>query len=142
MEEEPKKLTFEWDYGDEPVSLTVDTYRQGNRLYVGMISYTEGYPEPFAAMTVNLPQLPTNVNEAYINGDLGKSVLHFIEKNGLGKVLPDTGRSGYGEYAKVAFDLDLLQEFDPDGVARYRASHQPPTQSVRAVTNSSVRMRR
>ena len=141
MEEEPKKLTFEWDYGEEPVALRVDSYRQGNRLYVGMITYAEEYPEPFADMTVNLPQLPLKDNEAFINGDLGKSILNFIEKNELGTVLSGKGRSGYGEYAKVAFHLDRLQEFDPEGVARYRASHPPPAHPAPTMTNSMRRKR-
>lgn len=141
METEPNKLTFEWEYGDEPVSLTVNSYRQGSRLYVGMISYAEGYPEPFADMTVNLPHLPVRENEAYINGDLGKSILAFIEKNKLGEVLPERGHSGYGEYAKVAFNLDRLQEFDPEGVEKYRAGHLQHAQSAQTVTNS-MRMKR
>ena len=37
----------------------------------------------------------------------------------LGKVLNETGRSGYATYQKVAFDLARLAELDPEGVAEH-----------------------
>ncbi len=38
-------------------------------------------------------------------------MLHFIKEHKLGKVLNETGRSGYATYQKVAFDLARLAEF-------------------------------
>ena len=35
-------------------------------------------------------------------------MLHFIKEHKLGKVLNETGRSGYATYQKVAFDLARL----------------------------------
>ena len=46
-------------------------------------------------------------------------MLHFIKEHKLGKVLNETGRSGYATYQKVAFDLARLAEFDPEGVAEH-----------------------
>lgn len=55
MNEEPKKAAFDWELGNEIVSLHVGSYAYGDRLYIGMVSYGEDGPEPFADMTVNIP---------------------------------------------------------------------------------------
>ena len=41
-------------------------------------------------------------------------------------MLPYTVQSGYGRYAVVAFDLDKLKDFDPKGVAEFKAAHGIP----------------
>ena len=46
-------------------------------------------------------------------------MINFIKEHKLGKVLNETGRSGYATYQKVAFDLARLAEFDPEGVAEH-----------------------
>ncbi|MCC8102435.1 MAG: DUF4313 domain-containing protein, partial [Clostridiales bacterium] len=48
----------------------------------------------------------------------------FIQKNKLGTVLPEVGYSGYGQYAKAAFDMDRLKKFDPIGVERHMKQYQ------------------
>ncbi len=123
MDEEPKKAAFDWNSGHEMVSLHVGSYAYGDRLYIGMVSYGENGPEPFADMTVNIPMYPLKTNEGFICGDLSKDLLNFIRDNKLGKVLPYTVKSGYGEYAAVAFDLERLKEFDPSGVAEFEKLH-------------------
>lgn len=126
MDKLPKKLPFKWELGEEMVSLEVNSYSYGDRLYIGMTSYGEDGPEPFADMTVNIPAYSLEVNEAFICGDLSKDLLNFIKENKLGKVLPYTVPSGYGRYAAVAFDLDKLAELDPAGVAAFKRSHNIP----------------
>ncbi|MCD8103981.1 MAG: DUF4313 domain-containing protein [Lachnospiraceae bacterium] len=147
---EKKTLEFDWQFGQEEVSLRVASYMKNNSLYVGLICRTEYGLEPFGDMTVNLPvsdMVPLKSNEAYINGDMSKSLLAFIQKNRLGTVLQEVGYSGYGQYAKVAFaeesracrivlrtmarptsmicaanhgqNMDRLKEFDPAGVERH-----------------------
>lgn len=123
MNEEPKKTTFDWEFGQEIVSLHVGSYAYGDRLYIGMMSYGEDGPEPFADMTVNLPAYSLEVNEGFICGDISKDLLKFIKKSKLGKVLPYTVKSGYGQYAAVAFDLNRLRKFDPKGVAEFEQLH-------------------
>ncbi|MCD8397900.1 MAG: DUF4313 domain-containing protein [Lachnospiraceae bacterium] len=102
---EKKTLEFDWQFGQEDVSLRVASYMNNNSLYVGLICRTEYGLELFGDMTVNLPvsdMVPLKSNEAYINGDMSESLLAFIQKNKLGTVLPEVGYSGYGQYAKVA----------------------------------------
>lgn len=126
MDKLPKKLPFKWEFGEEMVSLEVNSYSYGDRLFIGMTSYGEDGPEPFADVTVNIPEYPLKVNEAFICGDLSKDLLNFIKENKLGKVLPYTVPSGYGMYAAVSFDLDKLAEFDPAGVEAFKRSHDIP----------------
>ncbi|MCD7957390.1 MAG: DUF4313 domain-containing protein [Lachnospiraceae bacterium] len=119
---EKKTLEFDWQFGQEEVSLRVASYLNNNSIYVGLICRTEYGSEPFGDMTINLPVSDTVLlkpNEAYINGDMSESLLAFIQKNKLGTVLPEVGYSGYGQYAKVAFDMERLKEFDPTGVERH-----------------------
>lgn len=123
INEEPKKVTFDWELGHEIVSLHVESYAYGDGLYIGMLSYGEDGPEPFADMTINIPAYSLEANEGIICGDISKDLLKFIKKNKLGKVLPYSVRSGYGEYAVVAFDLERLKEFDPRGVAQFEKLH-------------------
>ncbi|MCD7744119.1 MAG: DUF4313 domain-containing protein [Lachnospiraceae bacterium] len=131
---EKKTLEFDWQFGQEEVSLRVASYMNNNSLYVGLICRTEYGLEPFGDMTVNLPvsdMVPLKSNEAYINGDMSKSLLAFIQKNRLGTVLPEVGYSGYGKYAKVAFDMDRLKEFDPAGVERHLQQYSKNNKETR-----------
>ena len=121
-----KEILFKWERGEEMISLKVHQYSYGDRLYIGMISYGEDGPEPFADVTVNIPAYALEANEAFISGDLSKDLLKFIKENKLGKVLPYTVQSGYSRYAAVAFNLDKLAEFDPAGVAEFLLNHDLP----------------
>lgn len=119
MQNEPKKVPFKWELGDKTVSLQVGSYVYGDRLYIGMISYDEDGPEPFTDVTVNIPAYFLEANEAFICGDFSNDLLNFITENDLGKVLPYKVQSGYERYSAVAFDLERLKEFDPEGTVRY-----------------------
>ena len=123
MNEEPKKTVFNWEFGRETVSLEVGSYAYGERLYIGMISYGEDGPEPFADMTVNIPAYSLEPNEAFINGDISKDLLNFIRANRLGKILPYTVQSGFGRYSAVAINLSRLKEYDPKGVEEFMKQH-------------------
>ncbi len=130
-QEEVKKVPFKWFYDEEnvTVSLHVADYALGNGLYIGMTSYSEDGPEPFADMTVNLPGYSLEPNEAFISGDMSGDLLNFIIENKLGEVLPFEGKSGYGKYKAVAFDLEKLKEFDPKGVSEFMKDHGIPEKS-------------
>ncbi|MCD8195778.1 MAG: DUF4313 domain-containing protein [Lachnospiraceae bacterium] len=126
MQDNVKKAPFKSYFGEEMVSLRVNSYYYGNGLHIGLTSYSEYGPEPFADMTVNLKGYSLRPNEAFINGDGSDKFLQFIKENKLGIVFPYKYSSGYGSYAKVSFDLDRLQEFDPVGVAEFKEKHHIP----------------
>lgn len=126
MENEPKKVPFKWELGDEIVSLHVNSYAYGGGLHIGMMNYKEDGAKSFADMTVNIPAYSLEPHEAIISGDISKDLLQFIKDNKLGKKLPYEVKSGYGKYAVVAFDLDKLKEFDPKGVEEFKKLHDIP----------------
>ncbi len=114
-----KTLRYNWEFGRETVAIRVSSYRNNGNLYVGLC-HKEGRDwEDFGDVTINLPYQFLEPNEAFITGDFTKDMLHFIKEHKLGKVLNETGRSGYATYQKVAFDLARLAEFDPEGVAEH-----------------------
>ncbi|MDO4650811.1 MAG: DUF4313 domain-containing protein [Eubacteriales bacterium] len=126
MSEDVKKVPFKWEFGEETVSLNVSSYAYTAGLYIGVTSHGEDGAEPFADMTVNLPAYSLEPNEAFICGDISRDMLNFIKENKLGKVLPFEGRSGYGKYKAVTFDLEKLKEFDPEGVSAFMKEHDIP----------------
>ncbi len=121
--DEVKTVPFNWEFGEETVSLNVAEYSYGNGLYIGITNYGEDGPEPFGDMTVNLPGYSLEANEAFISGDMSRDLLNFIKENKLGEELPFEGKSGYASYKAVAFDLDKLKAFDPKGVSKFMKDH-------------------
>lgn len=116
-----RTLEYDWEFGQEKLSLAVHSYASGGGLYIGLLNGKTG--EQFSDLTVNLPYFQTEVNEAYMDDFDSKNKRAFIKKHKLGEVLPEQGYSGYGSYYKVAFDLDRLEELDPDGMKQYRKTH-------------------
>lgn len=117
--DEIKTLGFDWEFGHEELSLQVSSYANNGCLYVGLYNKGEEGFEPFGDLTVNLPMssmIPPESNEAYISGSFSREKLQFIKKHELGVLLPEEGFSGYCTYAKVAFDMERLREFDPKGM--------------------------
>lgn len=121
--EEIKTLSYDWEYGHEEVVIKVGSYIKGKRLYIGLAHMEEGNLENFSDLTVNLPFEPAEENEAYIEDFLSKSHLKFIKRYKLGEILPESGFSGFVKYTKVAFDLERLAEYDPEGIEKYRRLH-------------------
>ena len=121
--EEMKTLGYDWEYGHEELIIKVDSYMAGNRLYIGLFRMEEESLENFSDLTVNVPFEPAKVNEAYISDFLSEEHLEFIKKHELGKILPEVGHSGFVKYAKVAFNLERLAEFDREGIEDYRKLH-------------------
>ena len=122
--EEPKTLSYDWQYGREKLFLRVDSYMNDDNLYIGLYHMEDGCPESFADLTVNLPFAPLGgINEAYIDHNFSKEHLRFIRKYKLGRVLPETAVSGYCTFQKVAFDLKKLAEYDPQGTREFMESH-------------------
>lgn len=79
--EEPKTLSYDWQYGREELFLRVDSYMSDDNLYIGLYHMEDGYPESFADLTVNLPFAPLGgINEAYIDHNFSKEKLRFIKR--------------------------------------------------------------
>ena len=100
-----KTLGYDWECGHEDLIIRVLSYADRKRLYIGLYKEENGEWEDFGNLTVNLPHEDVKKNEAFIDHN-------FFES-----------KSGYCTFSKVAFDLDRLEEFDPDGVCAYRELH-------------------
>ena len=92
-----KTLRYNWEFGRETVAIRVSSYRNNGNLYVGLCHKEGREWEDFGDVTINLPYQFLEPNEAFITGDFTKDMLHFIKEHKLGKVLNETGRSGYAE---------------------------------------------
>ncbi|MBP3468122.1 MAG: DUF4313 domain-containing protein [Lachnospiraceae bacterium] len=109
-----RTLQLKTEFGTQNVGLKVAAYANSKSLYIVLVCENGDY---HGDLTRYLPQGdPLAENEAYLCDDC---YLPFVMQHGLGKVLPDRGYSGFSSYAKIAFDLELLKEFDPDGVKEY-----------------------
>ena len=104
------------------IQLTVTSYVGGN-LAIQMVAWEDGYPEPWASLTVNLDG-KRQKDCAFIdtNGDPDFPV--WLIRNGLAIPTGVLQRSGFCEYPEYRFRADRLQELDPNGYASYLASQQ------------------
>ena len=109
-----RTLQLKTEFGTENVGLRIGSYANNKSLYIGLVCKTGEY---YGDLTVNLPPgNPLRENEAFLSDD---GDLPFVVQHGLGKALPERGYSGFCSYTKIAFDLDLLKEFDPGGVKEF-----------------------
>jgi hypothetical protein len=134
-----KTIDFDWAYGKQTLAIEVKTYKDNGNLYVGLWAKDGDVFEPFTDLTKNLGQR-LKPNEAYVKTfDENEGFLDFILDNRLGTVLPEKGRSGFCEYHKIAFDMDKLAEFNPEGVKEH-LKHQS-TMQEKTVKNKSEKER-
>lgn len=115
-----KSVPFQGPFGEYELTATVCSYATNGRLAVDLLCKEEDFWIPYAFLTVNLPEEPLQVNEAFIKDfDEGTGLLDFVLKNKLGTLCPEQGHSGFCTYSKIAFDMDKLREFDPEGTEKY-----------------------
>ena len=112
-----KQLPFEYLGTTTMVVLHVGHYEPSGRLAIELLQEGLFGLESFVRMTVNLPAAaPLEANETFIDNALvGDDILRFIEENSLGKELTVP----YENYKAVAFNMDKLYEYDPDGVTAF-----------------------
>lgn len=122
METEKKSLIYQSEYtGENEVELDIQTYADNGRLFIGLITNEDGYPEPFADVTVNIDAPAPNYC-AYLDTNNLSCVEEFVTKNGLGEFTGLTGRSGYCEYPLYLFDAEKLRSLCPEQMAAYEKS--------------------
>lgn len=121
-----KSVPFHNAFGEYELTVTVCSYAVNKRLAIDLLCKEDGYWEPYAFLTVNLPEVPLQANEAFIKDfDENAGLLEFVLKNKLGKILPgQEGCSGFCTYPRIAFDMEKLREFDPEGTEKYLRQSQ------------------
>ena len=112
-----KQLPFEYLGTTTMVVLHVGHYEPSGRLAIELLQEGLFGLESFVRMTVNLPAAaPLEAYETFIDNALvGDDILRFIKENSLGKELSVP----YEGYKAVAFNMDKLYEYDPDGVTKF-----------------------
>lgn len=114
------ELNSRWS-GKVPVTLEINTYLNNNCLYIGLVEQTEGYPEPFGDLTVNLGgKCPDYCGYVDINNM--PELESFIEEYELGEFTGLVGHSGFCTYPLYLFNVNKLREYCPDGMELYERS--------------------
>lgn len=66
--------------------------------------------EPYATLTVNLEEFPTEDNKAFVDtNNLGNEIVDWIIENDLGELTGRIGTSGYCVYPEVAFNINKIK---------------------------------
>lgn len=83
-------------------------YAENGNLYVGLLTYEKGYPQPWQNLTVNL-SVRCAPNCAYIDtNNNGNEIIEWLEQNGLGKPTGNLMPSGWCIYPEFEFDMETL----------------------------------
>ena len=119
---EREKLIYHSKYtGDSEVQLDIQTYQNNGCIFIGLITNEDGYPEPFADVTVNIDAPAPNYC-GYLDTNNLSNVERFVCENDLGEFTGLTGRSGFCEYPLYLFNVDKLRELCPEQMAAYEHS--------------------
>ena len=103
--------------------LGVSTYRNNNRLYIGVFDREDGFREEIdysRDITINLSdKIIDSKNKVFLCGDLSdESKYKLIEKGIISKPIEQV-QYNMGKYDLVEVNLDVLKEYDPEGVEEF-----------------------
>lgn len=122
VQETKNSLVYHSEYGgDTEVKLEVQQYLNNGRLAISLVSFEDGYPEPFGDLTVNV-EAPAPIYCGYLDTSNLSNAEKFMIDNGLGEFTGLMGRSGYCEYPLYMFNVDKLRELCPEQMAAYEHS--------------------
>lgn len=112
-------LELQW-YGETvSLELQVRSYYNAGKLALQLADWSDGEPEDWADLTVNLG-CSVEKDCAFVDiNDLGEEILAWVEKNGLGKPTGRSQRSGFVVYPEYRFDAGRLRELDDYGYQEY-----------------------
>ncbi len=106
-----KMYIYEAFYGNTEVWLWTSRYKDNDSLYIGLMCNENGWDEPFADLTVNLPTaMKTNNNCVFLDTNNLPNAEAFVRKIGIGKPTGKYGHSGYCSYPEYEIDTELLKE--------------------------------
>lgn len=105
------KLTLNAWGKDRPITLELANYAENGNLYVGLISYDEGYPEPWQNLTINL-SVKCKPNRAFIDtNNNGHGIVDWLEQNKLGFATGNLMPSGWCVYPEFEFNMDEVMKY-------------------------------
>lgn len=103
-------------YQDNDYYITVASYLNNNRLYLGIEDKLENI---ITDISINLPELELNNNQIFLNADLDEEIKDKLIKNGI-----ITNLNGYKDYnmesyMKVDINIEKLKEYDELGIEEH-----------------------
>ena len=109
-EENTYELKSHWNDTVYTIVLRKTYYANNNALAIVALDLSEGYEQPYATLTVNLPESDyLEWNEAYIDtNNLGEEISQWLEENNIAYDLGLKARSGYCEYPLFRFTDTFL----------------------------------
>jgi hypothetical protein len=94
------------------IAFEIDSYVYGG-MAISMLFREDDYWLPYATLTVNLEDFPTENNKAFVDiNNLGDEIVDWIVQNDLGELTGRCGFSGYCAYPEVQFNLDKIKEHE------------------------------
>lgn len=111
-----KTLKLETLFGTYEVAVEVNSYQMGGGIYVGLICFEDGFEEPFADITVNVPNefIPLTAEQfdwAPVDTNNCPWVEKFLTDNKLAEKTGRTVRSGWCEYPIYKFNREELSKY-------------------------------
>ena len=104
------KATYDDYYVKENVYLSIGKYSHKNNLAIMMVCADSDWPEPFANLTVNLPDHDLPDDLAFIDTNNLRTAFDFILKYNLGELV-GFGQSGFCTYPLIKFNLDEVKKY-------------------------------
>lgn len=114
-------LTFPYEkYGAiHPIQLKISAYMDGN-LSIAMLTWENGYGEPWASLTVNL-EGTRQKDCAFINTNGDPDFPVWLIRHGLAIPTGIVQHSGNCKYPEYRFRAERLQQIDAEGYSGYLA---------------------
>lgn len=96
---------------EHPVSFVTDKYTENGNLYIGIICWDEGYPEPWGDLTINVGY-ECDENCAYIDtNNNGQAVIDWLIENKLGRLTGKIVRRDFCICPEFEFDMDEVNKY-------------------------------
>ncbi len=102
--------------------LQVASYANNDRLYIGVCDQEDDLVED---ITVNLPDIKIKSdNQIFLSENISDNVKHKLLDKGIISKIETTQKYNMGKYLVANVNLDLLKEYDSQGVEEFLNIHQ------------------
>lgn len=106
-----KKLYLHKYGRSHPVYFHTSKYSKNGNLYVGLMTYEEGFPEPWSDLTVNLG-IKCKSNCAFIDtNNNGEEIVEWLFSNGFAILTGRMQSSGWCVYPEMKFNLEAISAY-------------------------------
>ncbi len=107
------KIMLKTQFGKSiPVTFKKAKYVAFNNLYIGIVSWEEGYPEPWSDLTVNLG-VSMEPDCAFIDtNNNGEGIIDWLIENNIAIPTGYWAKSGFCTYPEVRFNKEFLDKID------------------------------